>query len=306
MSTTATRHGARLRTAVLLPALGLLAGALAVVGLGPASSASTPDARRDQPATAFEISSFNLLGAAHTAGGRHGYASGARRMVGATRILDQGGVDVVGFQEMEKEQYAKFLSLRSSTFGIYPSGEFRYARMANSIAWRRDQWALVSARTVKVPYFRGRLAPRPVVLLKNLSTDQLAYFVNTHNPADARGPAQRWRDEAVRIEIDLVNRLREQSPTVPVFLTGDMNDRERFFCPITAATELLAANGGSNVDGVCTVPRGSRIDWILGTRDVAFSNYLMRDDALVNRTTDHPVVMATASIAPAPSATPRG
>ncbi len=36
----------------------------------------------------------------------------------------------------------------------------------------------------------------------------------------------------------------------------------------------------------------------MGTREVTFSGYLARDDELVDRTTDHPVIMATASIPP--------
>jgi hypothetical protein len=36
----------------------------------------------------------------------------------------------------------------------------------------------------------------------------------------------------------------------------------------------------------------------MGTHEVTFSDYLARDDALVDRTTDHPVLMATASIPP--------
>ena len=101
-----------------------------------------------------------------------------------------------------------------------------------------------------------------------------------------------------------MNRLRAETPFLPVFFTGDMNDREEFFCPVTARTELRAANGGSNVGGDCVLPRPSKIDWIMGTREVTFTGYLARDDELVDRTTDHPVIMATASIPPR-SASPR-
>lgn len=302
MRITAPRSPKRTRTTSAVQALALVTGAL-VLGLGPTSGASAASARLDeQPAaaTVFQLSSFNLLGAAHTApgGNKPDFASGAERMVWATQILDDAGVDVVGFQEMEKSQYEKFMALRGSSFGIYPGAQFDGPAMSNSLAWRKTHWSLVSATTVKVPYFGGKMLRKPVVLLRNVQTGQLAYFFNTHNPANARGPAQMWRDQAVQIEIALVNRLRTESPSIPVLFTGDMNDREKFFCPITAGTELLSANGGTNVDGVCTPPVPTKIDWILGTRDVTFTSYAARDDAFVSKTTDHPVILATASIPP--------
>ena len=119
-----------------------------------------------------------------------------------------------------------------------------------------------------------------MVLLEACRQHRRAWFLNTHNPADARGPAQHLRDEAVRIQIAAVNRLRAETPFLPVFFTGDMNDREEFYCPVTARTELRAANGGSNISGVCILPQTSKIDWIMGTREVTFSGYLARDDEL--------------------------
>ena len=207
-------------------------------------------------------------------------------------------MDVVGFQEMERSQYERFVYLRGSSFGIYPDEAVGNTARPNSIAWRLDTWELVSATTITVPYFGGRLIQQPVVLLRNVQTRRRAWFLNTHNPADARGPAQHLRDEAVRIQIAAVNRLRAETPFLPVFFTGDMNDREEFFCPVTARTDLRAANGGSNVGGICILPRPAKIDWIMGTREVTFTDYLARDDELVDRTTDHPVIMATASIPP--------
>jgi hypothetical protein len=287
----------------------LLALAL-VVGVGPASQtapAAAPLVQRldEQPASAtlFQVGSFNVLGAGHTGpnGNKPQFASGKRRMVWATRIIDEGGLDVVGFQEFERPQFEKFKELRGSRFGIYPGDRFDGPAMSNSIAWKLSEWKLVQARTILVPYFHGKMLRKPVLLLENLHTGQQAYFFNTHNPANARGPAQRWRNKAVRIEINLANQLRTEAPGIPVFFTGDMNDKERFFCPITEETELHAADGGTNIDGVCTPPVPSRIDWILGTPEVTFTGYTARNgDALVEKTTDHPVVMATASIPPLP------
>ena len=74
--------------------------------------------------------------------------------------------------------------------GSTPGPSSTNPRCPNSIAWRKANWSLVSATTVKIPYFDGKMLRKPLVLLRNVQTGQLAYFFNTHNPANARGPAQ--------------------------------------------------------------------------------------------------------------------
>jgi endonuclease/exonuclease/phosphatase family metal-dependent hydrolase len=119
------------------------------------------------------------------------------------------------------------------------------------------------------------------------------WVINTHNPADSRGPAQRWRDQAVRIQIDLANQLERTG--APVFLTGDFNDREEAFCPITKSTNLKAAAGGGWVDGRCQVPRYTRVDWVFLSRPVSVLDYVLLKNAETARITDHPVVWAEVS-----------
>ena len=286
----------------LLSSSGLALGAQVLHGGGAASAAlssKTVQVKTADPTT-FRLTSFNLLGASHTAkgGDRKGWETGAVRMKYAVQLLNNNTIDLAGFQEMQKPQYRKFLRLETANFDIFPGDRFGNAAMANSIAWRRDTWTLLESRMIDVPYFRGNIIRKPLVRLGNLTTGQEIWVFNTHNPSNTHGPAQRWRDKAVRIEIGMVNGLREETPDVPVLFTGDMNDRAKFFCPITAATPLHAANGGSNVNGACTVPLPTKIDWILGTPEVSFSDYIALDDDFVNKTTDHPMVMATASIAP--------
>ncbi|NYD40973.1 alkaline phosphatase family protein [Nocardioides panaciterrulae] len=298
-----SRRTPRRTAAAAVVALALGGGALL-----PAASQASSTGTSDVPpaSTDFVVSSFNLLGASHTGPGgeRKGWAVGAQRMVWASDLLDQHQIDVVGFQEMQLPQYRKFQELDGATWGMFPGRSLGTAAMANNIAWRKADWALVESRTVVVPYFHGNPIRKPLVLLQNLHTGQQAWFLNTHNPANKKGPAQKWRNRAVRIEAATVNALNQETPDVPVFFTGDMNDREKFFCPITAATTLQSANGGSNVDGTCTVPRPTQIDWIMGSPQVSFSGYTALKDALVRKTTDHPLVYATASLPPVPVVSP--
>jgi hypothetical protein len=294
--------------AVTLVSVALLAMAGALPGVrdgaaGAGAQLTGSEALMVQPPgpTRERISTFNVLGASHTApgGDRKGWESGEVRMGYAVRLIRRHHLGIIGFQELQKPQFRVFRRKAGDEFRVYPGGSFGTAAMQNSIAWRSDDWTLVSTQMIPVPYFDGNIIRKPLVLLQNNVTGQRVYVFNTHNPADTRGPAQKWRDKAVTLETDLVNDLRAESPAVPVLFTGDMNDREKFFCPIVGKTDLEAANGGEvTADGTCRPPVPTRIDWILGTPNVAFTGYVALDQGLINKTSDHPLFWADASIAP--------
>lgn len=252
--------------------------------------------RRTVVPTAFRVSTLNLLGDNHTAkgGNRPGWASGSTRMGWAIQLLTGAGVQVAGLQELQSPQYS-VLQRQLPGWGVYPGAALGRAAMANSITWRGDVWQLVEAHTIDVPYFRGRRVPMPYVQLQHASTGQLVWFANFHNPADAHGPAQRLRDEARAIQTDLVNQL--MSDGTPVILTGDMNDREEYFCPLTAASTMHAANGGSTGAG-CAPPDQMDVDWIFGDGSTTFPSFHRVTDGLVRRTTDHPFLWADALVSP--------
>jgi hypothetical protein len=284
------------------------AGALAFAAFGVPHSggpddhgslAGTPS--RTAPGTTFKIASFNVLGAVHTdTGQRPGWAKSSQRMAWAVRLIDQNQLQVVGFQEFEATQYDRFKQLTGTRFGVYPGVKLgRRASVQNSIAWRRDTWRLVEAHTIRVPYFHGTRLQMPYVLLQNLATGENVWFYNSHNPADTHGRAGKWRREGYRIEAALVARLRAADPSTAVVVTGDKNAREPYFCYMAQHSILHSANGGSWSNDRCTQPPAPlAIDWVLGTSDVRFDSYIAFRDDLVRKTTDHPIVMANATIAP--------
>lgn len=249
--------------------------------------------RADNP-TVFRVSTFNVLGAGHTAkgGNKTGYASGATRMGWAVSLLRGASIDVAGFQEFQPPQYAVFRN-QMPGWGVYPGASLSRGSMADSIVWDQSQWDLVEARTIDIPYFGGRPVAMPYVLLRNLGSGQKIWFANFHNPADAHGPAQRFRDRALSLEIGLANNLHADG--TPVIITGDMNDREEYFCPMTADAPMHAANGGST-GGACAPPSHMDVDWIFGSTDLDFANYTSDDSRLVKRTSDHPFVWAEATL----------
>jgi endonuclease/exonuclease/phosphatase family metal-dependent hydrolase len=247
--------------------------------------------------TSFHVASFNLLGWAHTAkgGDAKGYAGGVKRMEYAYRILQNHHVNVVGFQEMQTQQFDKFNALTGKHWALYPGNRLEQIAMNNSIAWKTSKWERVDASYLRIPYFWGEKVKMPVVKLRNRATGRLVYFANFHNPADTHGNAQKWRDAARRKEIRLANRKFDEG--VPLVLTGDMNERDKYFCNMVAKAPMHAANGGSNAAGSrCQTPVPMGIDWIFGSKGLQFADYKKVESDLVHKTTDHPFIVARATV----------
>jgi hypothetical protein len=240
------------------------------------------------------VASFNVLGHSHTVAGgeRPGMAEGPQRMRWATQLLYDQGISVAGLQEFQPPQVREFKRLVGSAWGMFPGAG---RDNVNAVVWRTDTWELVSAQSYPFPYFHGRTMRAPVVLLRHRASGQAVWFTNHHNPADAQGPAAHWRREATRMEITYTRGLLRTG--YPVVVTGDMNERDIFYCRFTARADMQAANGGSNSNGRCRPPAQTQIDWIFGSRQVRFSNYQALRNEQVRRTTDHPLVVATMDVA---------
>jgi hypothetical protein len=247
------------------------------------------------PPAEFVISSFNVLGSSHTTGRRDGMAPGRVRIRQAAQLLSHHGVDVVGFQELQLDQYQELARVAGATYDFWPGTAAGRLGNENSLAWRTSEWTAVSKYTTPIPYFGGRARPMPYVLLRHNVSGRYAWFANFHNPATNpnTGNNDRWRARAAALEVALANRLRAETG-YPVFITGDMNEREKIFCPMTGGAAMVAANGGSNVAGACRPPAPMNVDWIFGSDIVTFTGYFRDDGPFVNRTSDHPMIVARA------------
>jgi endonuclease/exonuclease/phosphatase family metal-dependent hydrolase len=233
-----------------------------------------------------------VLGASHTTrGGTHArYASGRVRALRAAALIRRHHSDVVGFQELQGVQLATLE--RHTDLAFWPGFALRRPDTENSIGWRRGEWTAVDKQVVSIPYFDGGLRRMPVVRLRSVSTGLEAWFANFHNPAETSRfhHQQRYRTRATAIETRVANRLITATG-LPVFVTGDMNERGAFFCRFTGRTPMVAARGGSNT-GRCRPSGSGGIDWIFGSQGVDFSGYDVDRSHLVRITTDHPVVTA--------------
>jgi len=260
-----------------------------------------PNPRRAAPPVmTFRMATFNTLGSSHTRKSskakRKQKASGPARTARAGRYVLDNDIDLVGFQEMQADQRNAFMGATGGQFGLYPGSSLRSMDGENSIAYRLDTWELVKADSVPIPYFGGRPRNMPVIVLKNKQTGMSAYFTNFHNPADTGefGKQGRWRAAATAREAALFAELRTQG--LPVFVTGDMNDQQSWFCAVAGPGDLKAAAGGDGARDGCSVAPGFRIDWIAGSHDVTFSNYREDRSGLVAWMTDHPVVTTDVTV----------
>jgi endonuclease/exonuclease/phosphatase family metal-dependent hydrolase len=260
-----------------------------------------PNPRRAAPPVmTFRMASFNTLGSSHTHKGskakRKQKASGPARTARAGRYVLDNDIDLVGFQEMQADQRNAFMGATGGQYGLYPGSSLRSMDGENSIAYRLDTWELVKADSVPIPYFGGRPRNMPVIVLKNKQSGMSAYFTNFHNPADTGefGKQGRWRAAATSREASLFAELRTQG--LPLFVTGDMNDQQSWFCAVAGPGDLKAAAGGEGARAGCSVAPGFRIDWIAGSHDVQFSNYREDRSGLVAWMTDHPVMITDVTV----------
>lgn len=243
-------------------------------------------------ATNFTVSSFNVLGAGHTAG-RGGLAPGPTRMHAAVGMLVGNNVSVAGLQEFQEPQYHTFMALAGGTYDVYPGLSLGVQPVQNSIIWKQADWSLVEAHTLSIPYFHGNRVPMPYVLLRNLHSGREMWFYNSHNPADAHGPAGHWRAVATSMESSLARNLTADG--TPMIVTGDMNDRAPFACPFASATGMHSADG-AYYSGGCHLPQHTNVDWIFGSSSLDFSSFVTDRSSQSRRISDHPMVRSAVTV----------
>ena len=256
------------------------------------------------PSLEFTLVSFNVLGASHTRGrgSRPGFASAAVRIRWTAELLRRYGADVIGFQELQVGQLRDLQRLTNLDF--YPGLAKGSLGAENSIGWRSDEWVAVDRRTIDIPYFDGGPRAMPLVRLRSVTSPGIeAWFANFHNPAETARfrNQQRFRTQATLIQARLANLLVDTG--LPVFITGDMNERADYFCRLTSRAPMVAARGGTNIAGRCEAANPPEVDWIFGSQGVQFSDYVEDDSALVDRASDHPLIATRVRIQGAAAST---
>jgi endonuclease/exonuclease/phosphatase family metal-dependent hydrolase len=116
--------------------------------------------------------------------------------------------------------------------------------------------------------------------------------MNVHNPANTRGNAASYRAHAINIEKAKIVSLRKSGR--PVLFTGDFNDRQKAFCPLTANKLTISPNSIPAVS--CAYPAQTSIDWIFAAGQVRFSSYGRDTYPQTARISDHPIVQGRAHL----------
>ena len=244
----------------------------------PGQRESTPS----QPGgkSSFNVASFNVLGSSHTApgGNKPEKASGVARMRGAVASMKRHNIDIAGMQEFQGDQQAAFKRL-APNFGVVGEKD-------NAIVFNKKKFRLVEKRTMTIPYFEGNARKMPIAKLEDKATGKQMWVVNIHNPADTKAHPHNARNRAKAISIEQ-NLMRElQATGLPVIFTGDFNDRKT----VDNSMDRVGMNSAA--------PNKARseIDYIFGSSGVNFSNYAADHRPQSSGTSDHPIIVSTATI----------
>jgi endonuclease/exonuclease/phosphatase family metal-dependent hydrolase len=165
------------------------------------------------------------------------------------------------------------------------------AETDNSIFYDAGRFEFVSGSKFVIP-FMGRPRPQPILRLRDRDTGREFYVVNTHPSAhDGRYLVERRKGQATLVGI--VRQLEESG--LPVLVTGDMNDREEFYCRVVPPAGLVASNGGSYGSGCAPPPQPIPVDWVVGN-GMTWSGYWRDTTPITKRISDHFFVSATAHV----------
>ncbi len=238
----------------------------------------------------FGMATFNVQGASHRSS-----RSTRPRTRGAVGYLEKHNVSVVGLQEFERAQYDAFQAETNGRWGVVgaPTRNGKSVDTRNAVAFKKSRFELVNASYMGIPYFRGKRVNIPVVTLRSRANGAKFTIINTHNPANTHGPAQRHRNKATKRQVAKVKQLQNKGATV--FVTGDMNEKKRYYCKMTRSGFMKSASGGTT-GRRCQPNKANGIDWIFGSRDIGFSGWTSDKSTRSSGVSDHPIVVAKVTL----------
>ncbi len=227
-----------------------------------------------------KVATFNVLGSSHTnaSGNKPEYASGVQRVPDMIQQLKKHDVEIAGLQEFQGDQQRAFKAAKT---GYDMVGE-----QDNAVVWKADRYRKVGQTSLTIPYFKGKPREMPAVQLEDIATGKRVWVLSVHNPADTKSnPGNAGnRREAERRERAFIAKL--EATGVPVIVAGDFNDDKQ-------STSAMTQGGLTTVAD----PKGTarNIDWVFGSRGVRFGATTRDTDPRTDKTSDHPIVVTTAT-----------
>ncbi|GGF42244.1 hypothetical protein GCM10011519_15120 [Marmoricola endophyticus] len=240
------------------------------------------------PRATFVFAEFNVQGASHR-------GNVPQRSRNALTLLNRSGATVAALQEFAGANRRAFFGAANGRWSEASLGVKSY-EADNAILWRSDTWTLVKGETRTYPYFGGAQRRMPRVLLQNKQTGAQVWFASYHNAASCCGHANsaKWRRVAVGKQVADANALRAATKQ-PLIVAGDMNDRREYFCDMGPRAAMHSADG-STASGGCRVAPRPWIDWVMGTSDVSFTDYVRENSGFVRASSDHPFLTTTVTV----------
>ncbi len=177
-------------------------------------------------------------------------------------------------------------------YAAYPGYAFGSRETDNSILYDDSRFEFVSGSSFTIHFMHAN-RPQTILRLRDRETGREFYVLNMHASAGFGGYAV-TRRAGHYTAAATVNRLKAEG--IPIFLTGDMNDRAEFFCRVAPVTGMVAAIGGS-ISAAATRPARSPStgSWAGATSASATTS---RTAAPCGTTSDHYFVSATATVGP--------
>lgn len=248
----------------------------------PARAQGSPGLR-DEPGT-FRLATMNVLGDNHTRPYAHDDHFGPTRVRAewTAQALLNSGMDLVGIQEQKADQLKALTQATGGAYAAYPSPRKGDDGVEAALLWRKSVWEPVQRRTIRTQFIKKEL-PRPYVRLRHRATGQEVWIMVVHN---APWEYQKRRNEAVREQLAKIQQLERDG--IPVFYVGDFNEKQTVLCKVLEQTDMVSPRGGTLRKGRCTPPKGHlRVDWLFGSRSVAWSGYTEAKYPLMRLATDH-------------------
>lgn len=282
-----------LAVGLLIVAVLALGALRPTTGPAPAGEAAAPAAApmADGPVS-FNIATFNILSSWHTRPGRGEawMAPGPMRAHLAAEAIRLYDLGVVGLQEVDMDQIG-VLAAELPNYAFWAGSSEGHAGVNTNLAWDTRRFTKTADGLLWVEFLSQRRA-NPYVRLRDNATGRQFWVMDVHN-TPKRGGDPRLTEERKRQVAAEVTRIRTlQGTGLPVFLVGDLNDKDYTYCQFVTKTQLRSVLG---YPGGCELPRGSHIEWIFGTK-TTWSNYKYDRAAMLTRITDHPIMAATATL----------
>lgn len=233
------------------------------------------------PETPFTVMSFNLRNDP-----REGSCvppdpfNQAERMTKLTEILSNHNVDILGVQELSNDDNENYVNnaLDNAGYSVYKAGASNGS--PKSIFYKRSRFELINAGNFLKKFTESIISSAKWVILRDILYDRKYFIINSHWYHASDGAA--YRKIFARMLVDTIKARREG---LPVICIGDFNA-----VPGTDEIDIIKdADGLNMVDGLMdskgaptfhkwTGTGTRKLDYIVSTRDLSFTNYKVVED----------------------------